>query len=193
MTNLITPAAADSLYHAEAPQELFRSSDLIRATRPIHLLVLHCSATRNCDTYTPEQLLRDHLARGFHGCGYHYYITRQGRLFAMRPVDRIGAHVRGHNSDSIGICYEGGLDHKYEPCDTRTPMQRQTLSQLLHALLQLYPHAFVLGHRDLSPDRNGDGRITSDEWVKVCPCFDARVYNEYNLAVNPHRIGYAKA
>lgn len=178
MTLSILPVARPSAFDSYPDPELItQPSQLLRARRAIHLLVVHCSATRACDSYTPEQLIRDHVARGFSGAGYHYYITRDGSLYALRPADRIGAHAKGHNRDSIGICYEGGLDGKYRPTDTRTPQQRQALSQLIAALLELYPGAFVVGHRDLSRDRNGDGRITPDEWEKVCPCFDAKLYN----------------
>ena len=51
------------------------------------------------------------------------------------------------------------------------------LTQLIYELKRLYPNAMVVGHRDLSPDRNGDGRVTPEEWIKVCPCFEAKVYN----------------
>lgn len=159
------------------PQLITTPEQILRARRPIHLLVIHCSATRSCDHYSPEQLIRDHVLRGFSGAGYHYYITREGLLYALRPVDIPGAHAKGHNQNSIGICYEGGLDPKGRPADTRTPAQRQMLTQLIHRLLETYPGAFVVGHRDLSPDRNGDGKVTPNEWTKVCPCFDAKLYN----------------
>lgn len=159
------------------PQLITTPEQILRARRSIHLLVVHCSATRSCDHYSPEQLIRDHVLRGFSGAGYHYYITREGLLYALRPVDIPGAHAKGHNQNSIGICYEGGLDPKGRPADTRTPAQRQMLTQLIHRLLETYPGAFVVGHRDLSPDRNGDGKVTPDEWTKVCPCFDAKLYN----------------
>lgn len=149
----------------------------MRTNRMISLLVIHCSGTRFCDRYTPAQLRADHLKRGFSDAGYHYYITREGELFAMRPVDEPGAHVRGYNQFSIGICYEGGLDTYFQPRDTRTSAQRQMMEQLVRMLQRMYPESIVLGHRDLSPDLNGDGVISPNEWVKQCPCFNARVYN----------------
>lgn len=152
--------------------------ELLQARRRISLVVIHCSGTRYCDRYTPEQLRADHLRRGFSDAGYHYYITREGVLYEMRPVDQVGAHVRGYNQFSIGVCYEGGLDKYYQPRDTRTSAQRQMLEQLVRRLQAMYPEVIVVGHRDLSPDRNGDGVVTREEWVKQCPCFDARVYNQ---------------
>ena len=165
------------------PQEwqlLTRPDQLERAKRRIDLLVLHCSATPQGVRHLPPQLIEDHKRRGFGTAGYHYYITCEGDLYALRPVSMVGAHAKGYNRYSIGICYEGGLDAEGKPCDTRTPAQRQMLTQLIYELKRLYPNAMVVGHRDLSPDRNGDGVVTPEEWVKACPCFDAKVYNLSN-------------
>ena len=160
-----------------APRKIMSPREIVRCKRSIRLLVVHCSATRSVDRYTPEQLLRDHLAQGYRGAGYHFYITKDGSLYSMRPLSEVGAHARGYNLFSIGVCYEGGLDANFEPRDTRTPAQRQTLNQLHSRLVALWPDLYTLGHRDLSPDRNRDGVITSDEWIKVCPCFDAKTLN----------------
>ena len=83
---------------------------------------------------------------------------------------RHGASTR---QATTSTCYEGGVDDAGQPADTRTPAQRTALIQLLQLLLKLAPQATILGHRDLSPDSNGDGRITPNEWIKQCPCFDA--------------------
>lgn len=142
-------------------------------TTDIRYIVLHCSATRSTQDYSPEVLERDHRARGFRGIGYHYYVRRSGEVIPCRPLDQIGAHVRGYNACSWGVCYEGGLDSAGRPADTRTPEQRASLLSLLRQLKDYAPQAHILGHRDLSPDRNGDGRITSEEWLKSCPCLEA--------------------
>ena len=65
--------------------------------------------------------------------------------------------------------YKGGKDGK----DSRTPEQKETLKNLVKEYKKKYPKATVLGHRDLSPDLNKDGKITPNEWVKICPCFSA--------------------
>ena len=44
----------------------------------------------------------------------------------------------------------------------------------LVALSEKYPDATILGHRDLSPDKDGDGVIETSEWVKHCPSFDVK-------------------
>lgn len=80
--------------------------------------------------------------------------------------------MKGQNAHSIGICYEGGLDADGNPKDTRTPEQRSALRLLVHRLLKLFKDARVCGHRDLSPDRDGDGTVEPGEWVKQCPCFE---------------------
>ena len=145
----------------------------------INLIVLHCSATRETMEYTPEQLERDHKARGFFSAGYNYYIRRSGEVVPMRPPEQIPAHVKGYNAFSLGICYEGGLDAGGHSKDTRTERQKLSIRGLLLLLLVQYPGCRICGHRDLSPDRNGDGKITRDEWLKECPCFDAE--EEYGI------------
>lgn len=141
--------------------------------RSINLIVVHCTASRCDRRLTPESLDRLHRGRGFNACGYHFYITREGAVFPMRPLDAIGAHVRGFNARSIGIAYEGGLQPDGTPADTRTPQQREALRFLIRQLLVLYPGSTVCGHRDLSPDLNGNGVVEPQEWFKQCPCFDA--------------------
>ena len=102
------------------------------------------------DPFTVEQLRQCHLQRGFKDIGYHFYITRDGELHHCRPISEPGAHVRGFNRHSIGICYEGGLDENGYPADTRTQAQRFTLLDLLTILRHQYPKAQILGHYQLS-------------------------------------------
>lgn len=141
--------------------------------RKINLIVLHCSATRENAEYTPERLECDHKARGFLRAGYNYYIRRDGEIVEMRPPEMVPAHAKGHNLNSLAICYEGGLDSKGKPKDTRTKKQKESIRLLLLLLLVRHPGCRICGHRDLSPDRNADGHISPDEWIKQCPCFDA--------------------
>lgn len=140
----------------------------------VKYIVIHCSATPPDMCYPPEALERDHRRRGFRCAGYHYYILREGEIVPMRHTDEQGAHARGYNHCSIGICYEGGLDHAGHPSDSRTPAQKESLLRLLRILHQRFPQAEILGHRDLSPDKNGDGWISPNEWLKACPCFEVK-------------------
>lgn len=136
--------------------------------RTINMIVVHCSATRQNHPYTVEQLRHDHVdVNGWRGIGYHYYITRDGHVHATRPVERMGAHARGYNAHSIGICYEGGLDELGRPADTRTAAQKEALVSLVRQLRQEYPAiSSVVGHRDLPGVQ------------KACPCFDATALDE---------------
>ena len=126
--------------------------------REVTLLVVHCSATR-CNVSFPVERLREcHLQRGFRDIGYHFYITRDGEIHWGRALEKVGAHCRNHNSHSIGVCYEGGLDADGKPKDTRTLNQQGSLLALLRELRRLFPKALIVGHHDLNP-------------MKECPCY----------------------
>ena len=133
--------------------------------RTITLIVVHCSAVRPDQTSSAAQIDTWHRQRGWKfGIGYHYVIRRNGIVEKGRPEWMIGAHchVKGqdHNKHSIGVCYEGGLDIRGQPADTRTEAQKEALLTLLKALKERYPRALIVGHHDLDPQKD-------------CPCFDA--------------------
>ena len=140
--------------------------------RTIDHIIIHCSATREDRSLTVAELEENHRCRGFRGIGYHYYIRKDGTVINTRALELVGAHAKGHNAHSIGICYEGGLDCRGRPADTRTPAQRATLRQLVGQLQEKFSGCRVCGHRDLSPDLNGNGEIEPEEWIKQCPCFE---------------------
>ncbi len=142
--------------------------------RTIKHLIIHCSATRIQQDYSPEQMNRDHRARGFRSAGYHYYIRKDGQVIPLRQEEELGAHCLGYNRQSIGICYEGGLSSEGKAMDSRSSAQKKALLQLLKDLKHRYPLSQIVGHRDLSPDQNYDGIISPSEWIKQCPCFDAK-------------------
>ena len=134
--------------------------------RTIALLILHCSGTPEGKRLTFEACKKDHIQhRRFKDIGYHYYIERDGTLHEGRPLEEIGAHCYLHNTHSIGICYEGGLDENGESADTRTPAQRDTLLDLLICLKQQFPNTLIFGHREFDN-------------TKSCPSFDAEEYRE---------------
>ena len=132
--------------------------------RRIDLIVIHCTASRPNQHITMAMLDKMHQARGWKCCGYHYYITRDGQLHMGRPEEMVGAHARHYNAHSIGICYEGGLDEKGRPADTRTFAQKAALIALLHSLKIDYPDAKIVGHCNLEGVH------------KACPCFDCSEY-----------------
>lgn len=127
--------------------------------RTITLIIIHCSATPEGRSLSFEECRRDHIMhRHFLDIGYHFYITRDGTVHDGRPIEKVGAHCEGHNSHSIGICYEGGLDANGKPADTRTEAQRKALKSLVERMHRLFPKALIVGHHDLNPR-------------KACPCF----------------------
>lgn len=140
--------------------------------RKIDLIVIHCSATKAGQDYGVNDIRKWHRKRGYRDVGYHYVIKLDGTIQLGRPETQAGAHVAGHNARSIGVCYIGGLSVNGKATDTRTQAQKDALHELVAHLLTKYPKARVVGHRDLSPDKNDDGVIQKWEWLKECPCFD---------------------
>ena len=128
----------------------------------VSYIIIHCTATRETQDYTPEQLKRDHMARGFIDVGYHFYIRKDGTVTQHRQLNEVGAHCRPFNRCSIGVCYEGGLDANGKPKDTRTLKQRATLVGLILDLKQKFPKAVIRGHNEMP------GAVP-----KACPCFKA--------------------
>ena len=126
----------------------------------VSYIIIHCSATRETQDYTPEQLKRDHMARGFIDVGYHFYIRKDGTVTQHRKLNEVGAHCRPFNRCSIGVCYEGGLDANGKPKDTRTLKQRASLVGLILDLKQKFPKAKIRGHNEMP------GAVP-----KACPCF----------------------
>lgn len=152
---------------------------LKKSERKITEIIIHCSATPDGKDYTVDDIRRWHKQRGYSDVGYHYIVYRNGQLVQGRDVNIIGAHVSGHNAHSIGICYIGGMNaENTQPEDTRTLRQKARLLSLLVDLRKLYPNAQIIGHRDLSEDKNGNGIIEPSEWMKACPSFDAK--SEYH-------------
>lgn len=133
--------------------------------REITNIVIHCSATPEGRDVKTSTIRHWHVnERGWSDIGYHYVIELDGKIVNGRPEDRSGAHVKGHNSDSIGICYVGGVDVNMKSKDTRNDLQKESMQLLLKVLKLKYPKALILGHRDFSS--------------KDCPSFDAK--SEYS-------------
>lgn len=156
--------------------------------KTIDAIVIHCSATRAGQDVRAADIDKWHKERGFAMIGYNYVIDLDGTVEVGRPLSMDGAHCntaglsgQSYNKHSIGICYVGGLDENGKPADTRTPEQKKAMAELVYNLLEVYPITDILGHRDASPDKNGDGKITKNEWVKSCPCFSVR--DEFPIAV----------
>lgn len=129
--------------------------------RKINEIIVHCSATAEGKDFGAADIDRWHKAQGWDCIGYHYVVKLDGTIQEGRPLERMGAHCKGHNGNSIGVCYIGGLtsDGK-EPKDTRTAAQKAALISLIRRLKSNYPGAKVYGHRDFAR--------------KACPCFEAK-------------------
>ncbi len=142
--------------------------------RKITLLAVHCTATLAGRPFNVDAIRAMHLARGWSDIGYHKLIGIAGETWDGRPESLPGAHAKGFNAASLAVCYVGGIGANGRPTDTRTDAQTAALAAVLKEWRQRFPDAKIRGHRDLSPDLNRDGRITSNEWLKDCPCFDVR-------------------
>ena len=151
--------------------------------KAISLLVVHCSATPANRDIGVAEIRAMHKRQGWRDVGYHYVIRRDGTVEKGRADTTIGAHVSGHNNGSLGICLVGGVKPDLWAETNFTPAQYQALEQLLVTLHGRYPRARICGHRDLSPDRNGDGKVTPGEWVKACPTFDVAAWWAQRRAV----------
>ncbi len=140
------------------------------------LIVVHCSATAFGQNLGAADIDEMHRKKGWNGIGYSQVIGRDGLVEFGRHYDDQGAHVKGYNGRSVGVCLIGGLladgSSGEEFFDTFTEDQEYSLVVTIKFLKLAYPEAEILGHRDLSPDLDGDGIIQEDEWLKDCPTFD---------------------
>ena len=141
-------------------------------------VTVHCSATKPSYNTTVDDVRDMHLSRGWSDIGYHWFIERDGSIRKGRPETKTGAHVYGHNKDNLGICLSGGISESGKPEDNFTPEQYDSLLWLIDSKVSQYGVKLVdvKGHRDYSPDLNGDGKITKNEFIKICPCFDVQAW-----------------
>lgn len=147
----------------------------IRPRRKTDYIVIHSAATPASRDIGRKEIAQWHRAKGWRDIGYHYVIRRDGTVEVGRPQQEPGAHHVPVNASSVAVVMVGGTkpDGK-TPELNYTPAQFAALRPLIERLSREYPGAEVVGHRDLSPDKNGDGKITKNEWTKACPVFDAR-------------------
>ena len=128
--------------------------------RKINEIIVHCSATREGQEISVDTIRQWHIRRGWSDIGYHFVIYLDGSVHEGRPLERIGAHTIGHNRNSIGVCYIGGMNKEYTKAkDTRTTAQKESLKNLLMSYKNKYKDIKIYGHRDFAN--------------KACPSFDA--------------------
>lgn len=140
--------------------------------RNIKYLAVHCTASSQ--RMTIDSLLAEFRRKGWKHPGYHYVVSTDGKIHQLLAEENVSNGVRGYNSVSINIAYIGGIDANGKPIDNRTPLQKLSLRKLLILLKKKYPNAIIQGHRDFSPDLNKNGKIEKSEWIKACPCFNAK-------------------
>ena len=131
--------------------------------RDLNRIILHCSATKEGRDYAVETIRKWHTdpkpkGRGWSDIGYHYVIHLDGSVSQGRPLDRSGAHTKGHNAATVGICYIGGIDKEGKPNDTMTPEQNKAFRMLVLSLRTLFDADMTIhGHNEFS--------------AKACPSF----------------------
>ena len=128
--------------------------------RKINEIIVHCTATPEGKDFKAADIDKWHKQKGWDGIGYHHVVDLDGTVEPGRPESKVGAHCYGHNQNSIGVVYIGGVPSDGKtPKDTRTPQQKAALVKLLTELKHKYPGATIHGHRDFA--------------AKACPSFDA--------------------
>lgn len=140
--------------------------------RNIKYIVVHCTGGR--ERQTVSDVMATFKAKGWRNPGYHYLIDRNGKIHNLIDESGVANGAKGYNKNGIHISWMGGLDANLKHVDNRTVVQKIMLKTLVKRMMKKYPKAKVCGHRDLSPDLNRDGKITPNEWTKVCPLFDVR-------------------
>ncbi len=136
--------------------------------RTVNEIIVHCAATPEGKDFTVADIDRWHKARGWSGIGYHWVVYRDGSINKGRSEAKIGAHVAGRNSRTIGICYIGGVDanNVKSARDTRTPQQKDGLLELIKQIMKRHPTITkISGHHDYAN--------------KACPSFPARAEYAY--------------
>lgn len=130
--------------------------------RKITRVILHCSATKPGQNVNAEIIRHWHTApkpkgRGWRDIGYHFVILEDGTIQRGRPLGVSGAHTKGHNYDSVGVCYTGGLDENGSPKDTMTDAQEKSFRALFASLNIVLGEMTLHGHNEFA--------------AKACPCF----------------------
>jgi len=126
--------------------------------RDIKRIIIHCSATPISMDIGAEEIRKWHTAKGWKDIGYHYVIRLNGEIESGRTIDKVGAHSKGQNKDSIGICYIGGSDEEHNPKDTLYECQEEAMRELIFSLRVVADEELTIhGHNEFS--------------TKACPSF----------------------
>ena len=133
----------------------------MRRTGNTDYIAIHCSATPPSMNIGSSTIRKWHKERGFSDIGYNVIIKRDGTIEVGRPLDWRGAHIRGYNNRSVGVCLIGGVDDDGKAKSNFTEPQWDSLYITVEFLLKMWPGAKVQGHKDFPNVK------------KACPSFDA--------------------
>jgi len=128
--------------------------------RELNRIILHCTATRAGEQINVKQIDKWHRDRGWSEIGYHYVLYADGTIATGRDIRKKGAHVKGHNHDSVGVAYVGGVDSNLVPQDTMTMQQEMAFLHLVNSLRVVFGDMSVHGHNEFSS--------------KACPSFNVQ-------------------
>lgn len=152
-----------------------------RNRRLTEYVVWHCSATPPSQDIGSAQIDIMHKAKGWDGIGYAMVIKRDGHIETGEDLKKQGAHVKGINSVSVGIVLIGGVDEDGKAENNFTDEEWKAAKHVYEFMTLLYPDAKHVGHRDMSPDKDGDGRVQRHEFMKDCPCYSVQQWIEGGL------------
>lgn len=161
----------DSMVSVKVDSSVFKALDSLAEMFPnkIKYIIVHCTAVPPSVTLTVKTLMDIFVQRwGPTRPGYHFFIDKDGILHSLWDIDmdsylryeEIVWGAKGYNSESIHIAYDGGLDNRMQPSDTRNESQKTSLDNFILIAKKVWPDATVIGHRNVSN--------------KACPSFDAK-------------------
>lgn len=136
--------------------------DLSKLSRHVSRLIIHCSATPPSMDIGADTINKWHTDKGWSAIGYHYVIKRDGVIENGRDVNNIGAHVKGHNTGSIGVCLIGGVDKNNKAEANFTDAQWETLAIVCKSFKKQLNYVTIHGHNEYA--------------AKACPSFDVQVW-----------------
>ena len=133
----------------------FKDMSTRKATQRI---ILHHADAKNCSA---EDIHRWHLNNGWSGAGYHFLVRKDGKVYRLRPEDKVGAHAYGSNYNSIGVCFEGNYMEEDMP-----EVQKQAGKELVVYLKNKYKISTVQKHKDVCATSCPGDKFPFDEIAK---------------------------
>ena len=150
----------------------FKEKLQFRAEHGTKYIVIHHSEVST--PHTVEDIHRWHQKRGWAGIGYHYVISKDGEIYEGRPSNTVGARVKGHNAESIGVCFEGNFNK-----EKMKEKQLNASIMLLSWLSIAYANATICGHHQLAKEKTCPGKnFPFDSLMKkINDCKTCSVWN----------------